>query len=226
VTCRKVTGQLTCRLYSVLMASTPVRGGAPRTQQARRDQTRARLIEATIRSIADHGYPATTTRQIAESAGASLGAIAHHFPARVDLIATALDEVGRRIETELRPRAAHAVAVGGARRTPALLDVLWTAFTGDLYTVCVKVWIAAADDPELYAALAPLERPQSAVFAAIAADAAPKGIPRPEWIRRFSLALDAMRGLALTIAMQPRTTPLHRDPWPDLRRELARLLDR
>ena len=82
------------------------------------------------------------------------------------------------METELRARAAHAAAVG-ARRTPALLDVLWTAFTGDLYTVCVKVWIAAADDPELYAALAPLERPQSAVFAAIAADVAPKGIPRP-----------------------------------------------
>jgi AcrR family transcriptional regulator len=208
------------------MGSTSVRGGAPRTQQERRNQTRARLIEATIRSIAEHGYPATTTRQIAESAGASLGAIAHHFPARVDLIATALDEVGRRMETELRPRATHAVAVGGARRTPALLDALWTAFTGDLYTVCVKVWIAAADDPELYAALAPLERPQSAVFAAIAADAAPENVPRAEWTRRFSVALDAMRGLALTIAMQPRTSPVQRDPWPVLRRELTSLLDR
>ncbi len=218
-----VTGQLTCRLYSVLMATTPVRGGAPRTQQARRDQTRARLIEATIRSIADHGYPATTTRRIAESAGASLGAIAHHFPARVDLIATALDEVGLRMEAELRPRAAH--AVGSARHTPALLDVLWSAFTDDLYKVWVKVWIAAADDPELYAALAPLERPQSAVFAAIAADVAPKNVPRAEWTRRFSVALDAMRGLALTLAMQPRTTPVQRDPWPDLRRELTRLLD-
>ena len=128
----------------MLVASTPIRGGAPRTQQARRDQTRARLIEATIRSIADRGYPATTTRQIAELAGASLGAIAHHFPARVDLIATALDEVGRRMETELRAKVVHAAAVGGGRRTPALLDVLWTAFTDDLYTVWVKVWIAAA----------------------------------------------------------------------------------
>jgi len=207
------------------MASTSVGGGARRTQQERRDQTRARLIEATIRSIADHGYPATTTRQIAESAGASLGAIAHHFPARVDLIATALDEVGRRMEAELRPWAAHAIAVAGANRTPALLDVLWTAFTGDLYTVCVKVWIAAADDPELYAALAPLERPQSAVFAAIAGDVAPKDVPRTEWTRRFSVALDAMRGLALTIAMQPRRSPVRRDPWPALRRELTGLLD-
>ena len=81
------------------------------------------------------------------------------------------------METELRARAAHAAAVGGARRTPGLLDVLWTAFTDELYTVWVKVWIAAADDPELYAALAPLERPQSAMFAAIAADAAPKNVP-------------------------------------------------
>jgi AcrR family transcriptional regulator len=210
----------------VLVASIPVRGGSPGTQQARRDQTRARLIDATIRSIADHGYPATTTRQIAESAGASLGAIAHHFPARVDLIATALDEVWRRMETVLLARVAHAASVSGARRTPALLDVLWTAFTDDLYTVWVKVWIAAADDPELYAVLAPLERPQSAVFAAIAADATPTNVPRTEWTRRFSVALDAMRGLALTLTIQPRSTPIHRDPWPDLRRELTRLLDR
>ena len=202
------------------MASTPVRGGAPRTQQARRDQTRARLIEATIRSIADHGYPATTTRQIAESAGASLGAIAHHFPARVDLIATALDEVGHRMETELRPRAAQVPSAEPAVHL-LFLDVLWTAFTDDLYTVWVKVWIAAADDPELYAALAPLERPQSAVFAAIAADVAPKNVPRAEWTRRFSVALDAMRGLALTLTMQPRTTPFSEIPgrtsdasWP------------
>src|SRR6202012_1602196 len=115
------------------VASTRVHGGTPRTQQERRDQTRARLIEATIKSIADHGYPATTTRQIAESAGASLGAIAHHFPARVDLIATALDEVWRRMETVLRARVSHAASVGGGRRTTALLDVLWTAFTDDLY---------------------------------------------------------------------------------------------
>jgi AcrR family transcriptional regulator len=208
------------------VASTPVRGGAPRTQQARRDQTRARLIEATIRCIADHGYPATTTRQVADIAGASLGAIAHHFPARVGLIATALDEVGRRMEAELRAQAAQAVAIHGAARTHALLDVLWTAFTDDLYTVWVKVWIAAADDPELYAALAPLERPQSAAFAAIAADAAPANVPRAEWTRRFSVALDAMRGLALTLTIQPRTSPLERDPWPDLRDELALLLDR
>jgi AcrR family transcriptional regulator len=208
------------------VASTSSRGGAPQTQQERRDQTRARLVDATIRCISDHGYPATTTRQVAETAGASLGAIAHHFPARIDLIATALDEVWRRMHTELRDRVAHAVATRGADRTQALLDTLWTAFTDDLYTVWVKVWIAAADDPELYAAVAELERPQSAVFAAIAADTAPENLSRLDWTRRFSAALDAMRGLALTLATQPRTRPIAHDPWPDLRHELTQLLDR
>jgi hypothetical protein len=51
-------------------------------------------------------------------------------------------------------------------------------------------------------------------------------VPRAEWTRRFSVALDAMRGLALTLTIQPRTTPIQRDPLPDLRRELAGLLDR
>ncbi|MEZ0050224.1 AcrR family transcriptional regulator [Mycobacterium sp. MAA66] len=208
------------------MASTPGRGGAPQTQQERRDKTRARLIDATITSIADHGYPATTTRQVAELAEASLGALAHHFPARIDLITTALDEVGRRMQAEIRDRAMQSVSIAGAGRTPALLDALWTAFTSDLYTVWVKVWIAAADDPELYTALAALERPQSALFAAIAVDTAPKRLSRADWTRRFSAALDAMRGLALTLATQPRATPINHDPWPDLRRELTQLLDR
>jgi len=40
------------------------------------------------------------------------------------------------------------------------------------------------------------------MFAAIAADATPKNVPRAEGTRRFSVALYAMRGLALTLAVQ------------------------
>ncbi|MFI1918127.1 TetR/AcrR family transcriptional regulator [Nocardia sp. NPDC020380] len=195
-------------------------------QRERSDQMRARLIDATITCIAAHGYPATTTRRVAETAEASLGAIAHHFPVRLDLIVTALDEVGRRMAVELRAAAAEAVATRPQDRTPALLDVLWTAFTGNLFGVWVKVWIAAVDDPELYAALAPLEPALSAVFAAIADDVAPEHLPRAEWTRRIAVALDAMRGLALTLTIQPRPAPIRHDPWPTTRTELTALLDR
>lgn len=195
-------------------------------QRERSDQTRARLIEATISCIATYGYPATTTRRVAEIAEASLGAIAHHFPVRLDLIVTALGEVGDRMAAELRTAAAEAVSTRPNKRTPALLDVLWTAFSGDLFAVWVKVWIAAVDDPELYAALAPLEPALSAVFAAIADDVAPEHLPRAEWTRRMAVALDAMRGLALALAIQPRPESVRRDPWPATRAELTALLDR
>ena len=40
----------------------------------------------------------------------------------------------------------------------ALVDVLWADFSGSTFTVFVKLWVAAADDPELYARLAAVER--------------------------------------------------------------------
>ncbi|MFB8275293.1 TetR/AcrR family transcriptional regulator [Nocardia colli] len=206
------------------MASTAARHPA-QTQRDRSDQTRARLIEATISCIATYGYPATTTRRVAEIADASLGAIAHHFPVRLDLIKTALDEVGQRMATDLRAQAAEVTAQAGDR-TPALLDVLWSAFTSDLFGVWVKVWIAAVDDPALYHALAPLEPALSATFAAIADDVAPEQLSRIEWTRRVAVALDAMRGLALSLTVQPRLTPVEHDPWPTTRAELTALLDR
>jgi AcrR family transcriptional regulator len=55
-------------------------GTATPTQQALKSaQTRARLIEATIRCIVKLGYAGTTTPQVAAEAGLSRGAMLHHF---------------------------------------------------------------------------------------------------------------------------------------------------
>jgi AcrR family transcriptional regulator len=198
---------------------------APRTQGERSEHTRARLIQATITCIATHGYQATTTRRVTEIASASLGALAHHFPSRLDLIVTTLDEVGQRMVIDLRADAA-AIPTRGRKRTVALLNVFWSYFRSDLFSVWLKVWIAAADDPDLYAALAPLEPRLSAAIAATAADLAPAGLNRIVWTRRVAAALNAMRGLALTLSIQPRATTIANDPWPPLRAELTALLDR
>ena len=195
------------------------------TQQERRDRTRARLIEATIRSIADHGYPATTTRRIAELSDTSLGALAHHFPARVDLIATAMGEVAYRMGVDLHTAAKSALTTSD-KPTAALLDVLWSLFHNQTFTIWVKVWIAAADDPELYAAVAPVDATINRAFAELAADIAPADLSRAAWNTRISATLDAMRGLALTLAVQPRKATSRRDPWPNLRSELIALVER
>jgi AcrR family transcriptional regulator len=194
-----------------------------RTQGERREQTRGALVAATVRSLAEDGYRATTTRQIADLAGSSLGALAHHFPSRLDLIAAAIDEVGRRTAVELHAQLAD-LPSGGARRTPAALDAMWQYFAGPLFAAWVRVWVAAAEDGDLYQRLAPLERGLSGAIAAATADLAPPDLPRQIWNRRLGVALDAMRGLALSRAIEPHEHAT--DKWPNTRIELTNLLDR
>jgi AcrR family transcriptional regulator len=195
-----------------------------RTQRERREDTRRRLIEATISAIAADGYRAATTRRVAELAGVSLGALAHHFPSREGLIATTIDDVGQRVACDLRGRLG-AIDPDDGRRTRKLLDVLWSYFDGELFGVWLKVWLAAAEDPALYARLAPIDRDLNTAVSAAVADLAPDGVAQRAWAQRVGVALSAMRGLALALNIEPHE-PRRADPWPATRRELAHLLDR
>ncbi len=209
-----------CRVNSVTATDRPVR----RTQSQRREQTRSALIEATIATIEHSGFHAATNRAIVDRAGASLGAMSHQFAGRNELIAAALDEVGRRAVTELARRAA-ALGDDGPPRTAQLLDLLWQLFDGNLFQVWVKVWSAAADDPELYATLAPNEEQLSTAIAAVVADLTPHLAGDRTWSRRLGVAIDTMRGLALAARFEPHRADRARDRWPSTRAELVRLID-
>ena len=65
---------------------------ARRTNRERTATTRARVLNATIEQLAEQGYAATTTVEVAERAGVSRGALVHHFPTRSDLVLSALDK--------------------------------------------------------------------------------------------------------------------------------------
>ena len=203
----------------MVMTASPT--GGRRTQRERREQTRARLFEATITCLAQHGYQATTTRRVAEIAAVSLGALAHHFPSRLDLITGALDEVSHRISQAL-PATVDARS-GPAQDPFQVLDTLWSQFSGDLFTVWAKVWLAAVEDPDLHAALVPLEARIAATIAETVAAAAPTTPPQRTWTRRMGIVLDAMRGRAFITQFQPRLTEAH-DGWPAMRTELTALL--
>ena len=128
-----------------------------RTQEARRTETRAKLLDATIESILEVGYAQTTTRSVAERAGVSAGAQAYHFPRRVDLVAAAAEQlVEQRIEASHR----RATRVTGPpeERLRALLDLMWADFASPIFAVFVKLWVAAADEPELHDRLVAGER--------------------------------------------------------------------
>lgn len=194
-----------------------------RTQEERRAETRGKLLAATARSLAEVGYAATTSRRVSEMAGVSLGAQTHHFPHRVDLLGETIEWVSRRRVDELREIAGD-LPNDTRERLGALLDILWSDFSSDTFVIFVKLWVAAAEDPDLYARLVPAEARLSAEIAALADEIVPADANADRyWSRRISIVLNAIRGLALTRHFEPRGKR-RRDPWPETRATLIELL--
>jgi AcrR family transcriptional regulator len=127
---------------------------APKQDRSR--ETRRRLLETTIRSLARHGWEVSTVAFIAAEAGISRGAVQHHFRTREALILAAL-------EAMFEERAALLDALpdpGGSSpdRVHAVVTGLVDAIGGELFRAALQVWTVAAADPELRAAVVPLER--------------------------------------------------------------------
>ncbi len=195
-----------------------------RTQDQRRAETRRRLLDATIECVSELGYSGATTRRIAERAEVSVGAVTHHFQYRVDLVAAAVEELVRRRLVALRV-ALDALPADRPERVRATLDLLWGDFSGPLFTVMVKLWIAAGDEEELYARMVPLERLLARAVAQLQPDL---GLETTQGggmsvNPRFAIVVSTLRGLALSHAFEPRAGAV-RDIWPAHRAELERYL--
>ncbi len=193
-----------------------------RTQEERRAETRAKLLDATVKSVVDVGYAATTTRRVAEIAGVSQGAQTHHFPHRVDLVVAAVERLAERRVAELREMALT-LPEEPTERLRAMLDLMWSDFSSSTFTVFVKLWVAAADDDELYARLVPVERQIGRAIAGLAAAWRHDVIEKHDWDARLQLTLATLRGLALTQHFEPGEHA-RRDPWPRVRESLLELL--
>ena len=120
--------------------------------------TQHRLLEATVDCLVEFGWSGTTTTVIAERAG--------RLPRRP---AAPLPDQGG---AGAGRRRAPGRAPGGARSAPRrralpaqpapsgvdrVVDLLAAAFTGPLFVAALEVWVAARTDPDLRAALVPLE---------------------------------------------------------------------
>jgi AcrR family transcriptional regulator len=193
-----------------------------RTQEQRRAQTRGKLLDATITSLLESGYAATTTRRVAERAGVSAGAMTHHFPHRVDLVGAAVERLAEQRVAELRVTAAS-LPQERAARARAALDMLWGDFSSDLFTIIVKLWVAAADDRELYARLLPLERRMTREITSSLPSFVGDQLTPADLNARVTTALAAIRGLALSQSYEPRERRA-RDQWATVRPVLERLL--
>lgn len=127
-----------------------------RTQRERSDATRKLLLDATITCLVELGYANTTVQEICARAGVSRGAQQHHFSSKAELMARALEHLFDRLTDEISQ--APGGLPSGPDRVAALIDLLWRSYSGTLSTAAMELWVAARTDPELRAALLPVDR--------------------------------------------------------------------
>jgi AcrR family transcriptional regulator len=181
------------------------------------------LLDATIESLIEVGYAGTTIRHVTELAGVSQGAQSHHFPHRVDLVASAFERLAERREERYTERARE-LSDDQAARARALLDLLWEDFSSPLFTVALKLWIAAAEDEELRARLVPVEKRIYRGLVEAAARVAGGLAAEPDFDRRLAVAMNTVAGLALTREFDPSGRASKGNQWPYHRAALERVL--
>ncbi|OQO94038.1 TetR family transcriptional regulator [Saccharomonospora piscinae] len=168
--------------------------GHPRTQAERSARTRAALLDATIACLTELGHARTSMSEICVRAGVSKGAAQHHFTDKAELMAAAV----RHLTTELTVRGGPALdrLPPGPDRVPAVIDLLWHSFSGTLASAAMELWVAARTDPDLRAAMRPVDRElgRSTLdrLATLLDD-----IPRERLDTLYWLTVNLTRGLAL-----------------------------
>ncbi|MBM7416464.1 MULTISPECIES: TetR/AcrR family transcriptional regulator [Nocardiaceae] len=122
-----------------------------RTQEERRTDTIARLLDATIASLCEKGYAATTVNEVVTRAGVSSGALFRHFPTRLDLVVAAADEVRRRQFEEFRA----GLSGFGSASVEHCLTLLRAACRAPINGAWYELLIAARSDEALRDRLVP-----------------------------------------------------------------------
>ncbi len=125
-------------------------------QEERTRAMRQRLLEATVDLLVERGWSGTTTTLVSQRAGVSRGAQLHHFPTKDDLVLAAVEHLSEVRGRELAEAATKLPS--GRRRTRAVLEMLAEHFTSPVFTAALELWVAARTDPNLMAAVAPLEQ--------------------------------------------------------------------
>ncbi|CFD29987.1 TetR family transcriptional regulator [Mycobacterium tuberculosis] len=118
-----------------------------RTQQQRREETVARLLQASIDTIIEVGYARASAAVITKRAGVSVGALFRHFETMGDFMAaTAYEVLRRQLETFTKQ-----VAKIPADRPalPAALTILRDITAGSTNAVLYELMVAARTDEKL-----------------------------------------------------------------------------
>lgn len=191
-----------------------------RTQAERTAETRRRILDAVVASIAEVGFPRTTATEIAKRAGVTWGAVQHHFGAKGGILEAVLEDTFARFETRLGDVPADAPL---GRRVSLFVERAWAHFASPHFRSTFEILLHHGNGDG--AELPPhwqekMFRDFDRVFEKWFADS---GLPRRERAALHQYAVSQLTGLAaLDMLDEPRA---HRTQLAILERTLLRELE-
>lgn len=174
-----------------------------KTQDERSAGTRRAINDATIRSLVEKGYSATTTSEVCARAGVSRGALTHHFASKQEMMISAVAHLSE--ASERRMSASSRTLPDGPDRTRAVIEMLWDSFTSDLFYASLELWNAARTDPVLQEALYSAEHRLGERHRILVAELFGEPLAvQPGFARAVEMLFRQLRGAAVTRILSRR----------------------
>lgn len=172
------------------------KGGSTRKSSTERlAETRVRLLDAVLVTLAERGYAGTTTSEVARRSGLTRGAQLHHFGTKDLMMVAAVNHLEQQIKA-VDIGAALAEVPSGPPRVQVALGIMSQLFAGVLPEAYVQLWVASRSLHDLTDAL----RAQEVVARdTIRSLFGPELLENagPEFEALLDLTLYALRGMSL-----------------------------
>jgi AcrR family transcriptional regulator len=201
-----------------------LRGKLPikrRSHAERTAETRAKIIDAVVDSIAEFGFQRTTAQEIARRAGVTWGAVQHHFGGKDGMMLAVLDDAFARFAARLQDIPLDAPL---AERTDLFVDGAWAHFRSRHYRSTFEILLNHLGREDLGRDRdwrQQMWHGWNAVWARLFADAR---LPRRRSLTLQLFTISALSGLASTLMLQGGDATLLKEELNLLKDTLAREL--
>jgi len=122
-------------------------------------QTRARVLQAVIDSVAEKGYYQTSSNEIARRAGVTWGTIQHQFGTREGLLLAVVEDRWQELQRSLATATVHGDTL--EERLTSVLDVLALHYGAASHLAHVQIALDLTHDPAVSADVRKAVRRQS-----------------------------------------------------------------
>jgi AcrR family transcriptional regulator len=134
---------------SIVAGQTPDRSVSPtrRTSAPRKrgDDTRAKIINETVRCIMEEGFGAATAKHVAERAGVTWGVIQYHFGDRNGLLMAVVDDGVAKLLDSLS--AADVRTLPLRERIEVVVDTAWSCYSSPTSMAAFEILRATRGGP-------------------------------------------------------------------------------